>query len=86
MFLCNSELPQQAHMEGRLMLVLTRRPLEEVVIAGNIRVKILEISGSRVRIGISAPDQVPVWRGELVNRAPATKEVELEMELAGTSC
>jgi carbon storage regulator len=70
------------------MLVLTRRPLEEIVIAGNIRVKVLEISGSRVRLGISAPDQVPVWRGELANREPAhaTHEREVEFELAGTSC
>lgn len=68
------------------MLVLTRKALEEIVIAGNIRVKVLEINGSRVRLGISAPDQVPVWRGELNTRQPAERMQEVEFEMAGTAC
>lgn len=68
------------------MLVLSRRLNEEIIIAGNIRVKVLEISGNRVRIGISAPDQVPVLREEIYSRkneqrvpVPAS---ELELVLA----
>lgn len=68
------------------MLVLTRKALEEIVIAGNIRVKVLEINGTRVRIGISAPDQVPVWRGELTTRQPAERMQEVEFEMSGTAC
>lgn len=47
------------------MLVLSRKLNEEIVISGNIRVKILEISGQRIRLGVEAPGQVPVLRGEL---------------------
>ncbi len=47
------------------MLVLSRKLNEEIVIAGNIHVKILEINGNRVRLGIEAPAQVPVLRQEL---------------------
>ncbi len=47
------------------MLVLSRKLNEEIVIAGNIRVKILEINGSQVRLGVEAPAQVPILRQEL---------------------
>jgi carbon storage regulator len=49
------------------MLVLTRKPNEELIIGGNIRIKVLEIKGNRVRLGICAPDEVPVMRSELVD-------------------
>ncbi len=47
------------------MLVLSRKLDEEIVIAGNIRVKVLEIRGNTIRLGIDAPDHVPVLRREL---------------------
>jgi carbon storage regulator len=47
------------------MLVLSRRPGEEVVIAGNIRVTIIAAKGNRVRIGIAAPPSVTVNRKEI---------------------
>ena len=47
------------------MLVLSRRPGEEVVIAGNIRVTIIAAKGDRVRIGIVAPPSVIVDRKEI---------------------
>ena len=47
------------------MLVLSRRPGEEVVIAGNIRVAIIAAEGNRVRIGIVAPPSVTVDRKEI---------------------
>jgi carbon storage regulator len=48
------------------MLVLTRRIGEEIVIAGNIRVKVVAVQGHQVRLGIMAPSSVPVWRMELL--------------------
>jgi carbon storage regulator len=48
------------------MLVLTRRIGEEIVIAGNIRVKVVAIRGQNIRIGITAPPSVPVTRLELL--------------------
>jgi carbon storage regulator len=46
------------------MLVLTRRVGEEIVIADNIRVRVVAISGQRIRLGILAPPSVPVARPE----------------------
>ena len=49
------------------MLVLTRKVGEEFVIDGNILVKIIEIRGKKVRIGIQAPEKIPVHRAEIKN-------------------
>jgi carbon storage regulator len=48
------------------MLVLTRRVGEEIVIADNIRVRVLMIKGQTIRLGITAPPSVPVVRLELL--------------------
>ena len=47
------------------MLVLTRKPGEKVIIGGCIVVTVVEVTGNRVRIGIDAPDHVPILREEL---------------------
>jgi carbon storage regulator len=46
------------------MLVLTRRIGEEVLIAGNIRVKVVRARGNRASLGITAPACVAVTRPE----------------------
>ncbi len=50
------------------MLVLTRKLNETIVIDGNIRVQVLEVRGGRVRLGIEAPAEVNIRRGELPSR------------------
>lgn len=47
------------------MLVLSRRIGEEIIIDGNIRVKVVAIQGNRVRMGIVAPNDVTVNREEI---------------------
>jgi len=47
------------------MLVLSRKVDQAVVIQGGIVVKILEVSGDRVKLGISAPREVSILREEL---------------------
>ena len=47
------------------MLVLTRKADQEIVISGNIRVRVLSVRGHRVRLGIDAPRDVSVARQEL---------------------
>ncbi len=47
------------------MLILTRRPHQALIIGAEIEIKILDIIGDRVRIGITAPREVKVLRGEL---------------------
>ena len=47
------------------MLVLSRKASERIVIGDNVTIVINKISGSRVTIGIEAPDDVRIVRGEL---------------------
>ena len=44
------------------MLALTRKKGESLVINNNIEITVLEIRGDQVKIGISAPKEVPVYR------------------------
>ena len=50
------------------MLVLTRKPGEEIVIDGHIRVTVTAIKGGEVRLGITAPAHVIVDRAEIQQR------------------
>ncbi|MCB0060448.1 MAG: carbon storage regulator CsrA [Gammaproteobacteria bacterium] len=50
------------------MLKLTRRPGEQLIIGDNIVIRILDVSGNQVRIGISAPKEISVLRDELLER------------------
>lgn len=51
------------------MLVLSRRVGEEVVLPGmGVRIVLLTASGGRVRVGVVAPADVLVLRGELSDR------------------
>jgi carbon storage regulator len=50
------------------MLVLTRRPGEEIVIDGDIRVTVVSVKGDRIRLGIDAPRSVVVDRQEIHER------------------
>ena len=47
------------------MLVLSRKPGESIDIGSGITVTVLEVSGKRARIGVQAPRDVSVLRGEL---------------------
>jgi carbon storage regulator len=47
------------------MLVLSRKPGEEVIIGGDIRLTLIEIRGNRARLGFTAPVGTPIWRKEL---------------------
>jgi carbon storage regulator len=50
------------------MLVLTRKEGQSVVIDGQIKVVILSIGGSQIRLGIEAPRDVSILRAELSGR------------------
>lgn len=49
------------------MLVLTRKANEEILIGDNIKITLVRVKGGSVRIGIDAPRDVRVVRGELKN-------------------
>ena len=47
------------------MLSLTRKKGEALVINNNIEITVLEIRGDQIKIGISAPRDVPIYRKEV---------------------
>lgn len=47
------------------MLTLTRKKGEALVINNNIEITVLEIRGDQIKIGISAPKDVPIYRKEV---------------------
>jgi carbon storage regulator len=64
------------------MLVLTRKSNQSIMIGDEIEVSVLSVMGEKVRIGIQAPQRVPVFRKEIyleIHREtgaapPATKQ------------
>lgn len=47
------------------MLVLSRKKNQTIVIDGNVEIQVLQVKGNSIRLGISAPREVRVLRGEL---------------------
>ena len=47
------------------MLALSRQKNEALVINNNVEITVLEIKGEQVKLGISAPREVPVYRKEV---------------------
>jgi carbon storage regulator len=69
------------------MLVLTRKSNQSIMIGDSIEVSVLAIVGEKVRIGIQAPRDVPVFRKEVYleiqdETAAAAKDVSAEVDEA----
>jgi carbon storage regulator len=47
------------------MLVLRRTTGQQIIIAGTIRITILKVQGEHVKVGIEAPTEINILRGEL---------------------
>ena len=47
------------------MLALTRKKQEAIVINNNIEITVLEVKEDQVKLGISAPKSIPVYRKEI---------------------
>ena len=57
------------------MLILTRKKDEEIRINSNIVIKIVSISDNHIKLGIDAPKEVEILRGEIYEKV---KETTLE--------
>jgi carbon storage regulator len=69
------------------MLVLTRKSNQSIMIGDDIEVSVLAIMGEKVRIGIQAPRDIPVFREEVYReiqheRAGETKDARQEVDAA----
>lgn len=47
------------------MLALSRKKDEAIVINNNVEIKIIEVKGDQVKLGITAPKSVPIYRKEV---------------------
>ena len=50
------------------MLVLSRRMGESLIIADEIKLTVISVSGGQVRLGIEAPKEISIHRQEIYNK------------------
>ena len=50
------------------MLVLTRKPGQSIMIGDGVEVQVLSVTGEKVRLGITAPRDVDIFRDEVYDR------------------
>jgi carbon storage regulator len=68
-------------MEGGEMLVLSRKLGEKIFIGENICITVVDIDRGKIRIGIEAPRDVPIYRQELLPLAQQTGSTLLPQKL-----
>ncbi len=61
------------------MLVLTRKVDDKIMIGDDIELTVVRIDGNRVRIGINAPREMRILRGELAGAAGVSQPAEFEL-------
>ena len=64
------------------MLALTSRKGEALVVNNNIEITVLEIRGDQIKIGISAPREVPIYRKEVYLQIQEENKAALESQRA----
>lgn len=62
------------------MLALSRKKNESLVIDNSIEIVVLDVKGDQVKLGISAPKEVPVYRKEVFLQIQEANKQALEPE------
>ena len=62
------------------MLVLSRQKDESIIIGDNVEVTIVDVRGDKVRLGITAPKEIPVHRREVYEAIQREKKEREEKE------
>ncbi|WP_342758465.1 carbon storage regulator CsrA [Kineothrix sedimenti] len=62
------------------MLALSRKKNEALIINNNIEITILEIKGEQVKIGITAPKEVPIYRKEVYVQIQEENKASVDVE------
>jgi carbon storage regulator len=71
------------------MLVLTRKPGQSIMIGDGVEIQVLSVAGEKVRLGVTAPREVSIFRNEVYERisderAEAGLDEEQEREDEGS--
>lgn len=66
--------------KGLIMLVLSRKRNESIVIDGSIVITVVEIRGDKVRLGIEAPREVSIHRQEIFAAIAAETQSSVPVE------
>ena len=67
------------------MLILSRKVGEKISIGDNVTIVVNRISGNRVALGIHAPKDVRVVRGELERFVDEFEEIQVEVPVAAST-
>ena len=62
------------------MLALTRKKGEALMVNNNVEITILEVRGDQVKIGISAPKDVPIYRKEVYLQIQKENEAAISVD------
>lgn len=64
------------------MLVLSRKKNESIFLNGNIRIVIVDVRGDKVQLGVEAPNDVSVYRSEVLERMRKSELADKNGEVA----
>jgi carbon storage regulator len=67
------------------MLVLTRKPGQSIMIGDGVEVQVLSVAGEKVRLGITAPRDISIFRHEVYDRIENEASERREEQDAGTN-
>jgi carbon storage regulator len=71
---CCSDVQTRFSREGDQVLVLTRVTDEDIMVGNDIRIKVVAVNGSQVRLGIEAPGHITILRGEIADEVARQNE------------
>jgi carbon storage regulator len=60
--------------EYAMMLLCTRKAGEQIVIGDQVCLTVLAVRGNRVQLGVSAPEEISIYRNELLSTDPRMPE------------
>ena len=66
--------------KGTDMLALSRKQNEAIIVNNNVEITILDIKGDQVKLGITAPREVPIYRKEVYVQIQESNKEAMNMD------
>ena len=79
------EVNQPADKKELTMLVLSRQRDESIMIGDEVEITIVDVRGDKVRLGITAPKNIPVHRREIYDAIQREKDGETDTNTGDSS-